>query len=163
MTNDPRPRDHTDDAKDIARELADVAGTARSLKGEAMDRPEEAVTIGAGTPSDRRQQRRPVYMYIGDRKERERYMDNLERQMEDQREKIERTLDRMEGSGRRGGALQRLRGSLPRFPARGTGEAREEAPQSPESPGLTGTPTEDTGVRETATKGPWWRRKFGGG
>ena len=34
-------------------------------------------------------------MYIGDRKERERYMDSLERQMEGQREQIRRTLDRM--------------------------------------------------------------------
>jgi hypothetical protein len=42
-------------------------------------------------------------MYIGDRKERERYMDDLERQMEDQREQIQRTLERTEGSGRRGG------------------------------------------------------------
>jgi hypothetical protein len=42
-------------------------------------------------------------MHIGDRKEREEYMDNLERQMEDQREQIRRTLDRIEGSGRRGG------------------------------------------------------------
>jgi hypothetical protein len=42
-------------------------------------------------------------MYIGDRKGRERYMDDLERQMEDQREQIQRTLDRMEGSGRGSG------------------------------------------------------------
>jgi hypothetical protein len=50
------------------------------------------------------QHRRPVFMHIGDRKEREEYMvDDLERQMEDQREQIRRTLDRIEGSGRRGG------------------------------------------------------------
>jgi hypothetical protein len=106
-------------------------------------------------------------MYIGDRKERERYMDNLERQMEDQREQIQRTLDRIEGSGRRGGALQRLLGFLPRFPGRAPAwdvrGPREDAPQSPEGPGPAGTPTEDTGVRETATEDPWWRRKFGGG
>ena len=107
-------------------------------------------------------------MYIGDRKEREEYMDSLERQMEDQREQIRRTLDRMGGSGRRGGALQRLRGFLPRFPGRtpawDVGDPREDAPQSPESPGPAGsTPTEDTGVRETATGDPWWRRKFGAG
>ena len=72
-------------------------------------------------------------MYIGDRKEREEHMDNLEWQMEDQREQMQRTLDRMEGSGRRGGALERLRGSLPRFPgrapARYAGETREEGPR----------------------------------
>ena len=42
-------------------------------------------------------------MYIGDRKEREEYMDNLERQMEDQRGRIQRTLDRTEGSADAGG------------------------------------------------------------
>jgi hypothetical protein len=36
-TNDPRPRDHTDAAKDVARELADVAGQLAQLKGEAMN------------------------------------------------------------------------------------------------------------------------------
>src|SRR3712207_5299285 len=107
-------------------------------------------------------------MYIGDRKERERYMDNLERQMEAQREQIQRTLDRIEGSGRRGGALQRLRGFLLRFPGRApawyAGSPREDTPQSPESPGPAGnTPAEDTGVRETATGDPWWRKKFGAG
>ena len=66
-------------------------------------------------------------MYIGDRKEREEYMDNLERQMEDQRGRIQRTLDRLESSGRRGGALERLRGYLPRFPGRAA--ARGEALQ----------------------------------
>jgi hypothetical protein len=34
---DPRPRDHTDAARDIARELADVAGQLAHLKGEAMN------------------------------------------------------------------------------------------------------------------------------
>ena len=42
-------------------------------------------------------------MHIGDRKEREAYMDDLERQMDDQRQQIRRTLDRIEGSGRRWG------------------------------------------------------------
>jgi hypothetical protein len=30
-----KPRDHTDAAKDIARDLADIAGQLASLKGEA--------------------------------------------------------------------------------------------------------------------------------
>ena len=34
---DPRPRDHTDAARDVARELADVAGQLAHLKGEAMN------------------------------------------------------------------------------------------------------------------------------
>jgi hypothetical protein len=32
---DPRPRDHTDAVKDIARELADIAHQISTLKGEA--------------------------------------------------------------------------------------------------------------------------------
>src|ERR671916_605319 len=97
-------------------------------------------------------------MHFRDREDRERYMDDLERQMEDQREQ-------MEGWGRRGGgALERLRGSLARFPGRAPArgdpeERREKARQSPDLSGPTrSTPTEDTGEYETATEGPWWRR-----
>jgi hypothetical protein len=107
-------------------------------------------------------------MRFRDRKGREEYMDDLERQMEDQREQIQRTLDGTEGSGRRGGALERLRGSLPRFPGRAPArgdpeERREKDPQSPDLPGPTrsSTPTEGTGEHETATEGPWWRRWLG--
>ncbi len=32
---DPRPRDHTDAAKDIARDLADIARQLAAIKGEA--------------------------------------------------------------------------------------------------------------------------------
>jgi hypothetical protein len=32
---DPRPRDHTDAAQDLARDLADLAAQLASLKGEA--------------------------------------------------------------------------------------------------------------------------------
>ena len=32
---DPRPRDHTDAAQDLARDLADIAHQLASLKGEA--------------------------------------------------------------------------------------------------------------------------------
>ncbi len=84
-------------------------------------------------------------MYIGDRKEREEYMDNLERQMEDQREQIQRTLDRMEGSSRRRVVLEKLWSSLPSLPGR--------------------TSVRDPGEREAATeKRPdseasrsWWK------
>jgi hypothetical protein len=34
---EPRPRDHTDAAQDIARELADIAGQLAHLKGEALN------------------------------------------------------------------------------------------------------------------------------
>jgi hypothetical protein len=105
-------------------------------------------------------------MYIRDRKDRERYMDDLERQMEAQREQIGRTLDRTEGSGQRGGALARLRGSLPRFPgrasARDPGEKREKATQSSESPGPSATPQAGSGgAQESAQPRSWWQRMFG--
>jgi hypothetical protein len=57
-------------------------------------------------------------MRFGDRKERERYMDSLEQQMENQREQIQRTLDRMEGSSRRRVVLEKLWSSLPSLPGR---------------------------------------------
>ncbi len=65
------------------------------------------------------------------REERERYMDSLERQIEHQREQMQRTLDQMEGSARRRRTLKaKLRSTLTRFPSRapvrGAGE-REEA------------------------------------
>jgi hypothetical protein len=109
-------------------------------------------------------------MYIKDRKEREEYMDDLERQMEDQREQIQRTLDGMEGSGRRGRTLERLRRSLPYFPGLGRGRGNPEeasvgAPESRASPGPT-TPTEGGGGPETPAERPeersWWRRLFKG-
>jgi hypothetical protein len=107
-------------------------------------------------------------MRFRDREDRERYMDDLERQMEDQREQIQRTLERTEGSGRRGGALERLQAFLPRFPGRAPArgdpeERREKDPQSPDLPGPTrsSTPTEDTGEHETVPERPWWRRLIG--
>jgi hypothetical protein len=109
-------------------------------------------------------------MYIRDRKERERYMDDLERQMEDQREQIQRTLERTEGSSRRGGALERLRGSLPRFPGRApvrdAGETHEKPPKSPDNSGPTITTPPDAGgapetVTERLVERSWWRRWIG--
>ena len=108
-------------------------------------------------------------MYIGDRNEREEYMDDLERQMEDQREQIRRTLDRMEGSGRRRTALGRLRSNLPSFPgripARGTGEDGQDGPR-PREPRSNPHPTAADEGPERATQRleerSWWRRMFGG-
>jgi hypothetical protein len=76
-----------------------------------------------------------------DREERERYMDSLERQMELQREQIQRTLDQSKGSGRLRTALVKLWESFPNFPRRtsarngakhrpATEERRSEAPRS---------------------------------
>jgi hypothetical protein len=106
-------------------------------------------------------------MYIGDRKEREEHMDNLERQMEDQRQQIRRTLDRMEGSSRRRTVLEKLRSNLPSFPgripARGTGQDGQDGPRPPESPGTTQrTPTDAVAGRESGTEQSWWLRMFGG-
>ena len=53
-------------------------------------------------------------MRFRDREERERYMDSLERQMEQKRQEIGRTLDEIQDSGRRR-ALRRLQSSLPSF------------------------------------------------
>ena len=90
-------------------------------------------------------------------------MDSLERQMEHEREQIQRTLDRTtEDSELRRKALEKLRSSLPSFPdrtpVRGAAErerltepirserpsAREESPLKPSEPRS------------------WWRRMFGG-
>ena len=70
-------------------------------------------------------------MRFRNREERERYMDSLERQIEHQREQMQRTLDRMEGSARRRRTLKsKLRSSLTSFPGRTSArdaEGREEA------------------------------------
>ena len=57
-------------------------------------------------------------MGFRNREERERYMDSLERQMEHQREQIERTLDQTKGSGRLRTALGQLRSTFPSVPLR---------------------------------------------
>ncbi len=91
-------------------------------------------------------------------------MDSLERQMEHQRQEIQRTLDQMEGSGRRRTALQMLRRSLRSIPGRASGtsvgDAREretsiERLKGAENQSVTGGPQE--GVER-----PWWRRMLDG-
>ena len=57
-------------------------------------------------------------MRFRDRKERERYMDSLEQQMEHQRERIQLTLNQTKGSGRLRTVLEALRDTLPSFPRR---------------------------------------------
>jgi hypothetical protein len=97
-------------------------------------------------------------MRFRDRKERERYMDSLEQQMEHQREQIQRTLDEMEGSGRRT-ALEKLRSSLPSLPGRTSvrdAGDREAAAAGPVEPTGFAEPVEEPSRR------PWWRSMFGG-
>jgi glutamyl-tRNA reductase len=63
-----------------------------------------------------------------DREERERYMDSLERQMEHEREQIQRTLDRTTGdSDRRQKALEKLLSALPSVPVATPCEALRNA------------------------------------
>ena len=67
------------------------------------------------------------------REERERYMDSLEWQMENQREQIQRTLERTpEDSDRIRKALEKLGSFLPSFSSRTPvrGAAERETPQS---------------------------------
>jgi hypothetical protein len=84
------------------------------------------------------------YMRFRDREERERYMDNLERQMEHQREQIQLTLDQKKGSGRLRTTLDKLWDTLPSFPRR--------------------TPAQNAGEHWAATERPeskaprsWWQ------
>ena len=100
-------------------------------------------------------------MRLGDRKERERYMDSLEWQMQNRREQIERTLDQvMEDSDQRP-ALEKIWGFLPSLSSRpsiwGTGE-RERSTE----PGHSETPSSrGERVREPSRHRFMWRRIFG--
>jgi hypothetical protein len=100
---------------------------------------------------------------LRNREEREQYMDSLERQMEHEREQIERTLDRMtEDSDRRQKALEKLRSALPSFPGRTP--VRDSAERE------TPTDTARSDTRSGGGKSPrkpseprsWWRRMFSG-
>jgi len=104
-------------------------------------------------------------MRFRDREERERYMDNLERQMEGQREQIQHTLDRIEDSGRRWAVPRRLWNSLPSFPGRtraqDAGESHERVAASSKNPEPRTPPGSSTSAQESSER-PWWRRVFGG-
>jgi hypothetical protein len=88
-------------------------------------------------------------------------MDSLERQMERQRQEIQRILDRIEGSGRRRTVLEKLRSSLPsianRTSVRKAGE-RETTTEKQERV----EPRLASGGPQEATDRPWWRRLFEG-
>jgi hypothetical protein len=97
------------------------------------------------------------------REERERYMDSLEWQMENEREQIDRTLDQTtEDSGRIREALETLGSFLPSFPSRTPVRGAAER-ETPTEPIRSVTPS----GREKSTRKPseprtWWRRMFGG-
>ena len=98
-----------------------------------------------------------------DPKERERYMDSLEWQMEHERDQIQRTLGQMtEDSDRRRKALERLRSALPSFPGlspmRGAAE-RETPTEQIRSDTLPGRKKKSRNPSEPRS---WWRRIFGG-
>ena len=98
-----------------------------------------------------------------DREERERYMDSLERQMEHEREQIQRTLDRTtEDSDRRRKALEKLLSALPsipdRNPVRGAAEReRLTEPIRSETPSA-----REESPRKLSEPRSRWRRMFGG-
>jgi hypothetical protein len=98
-----------------------------------------------------------------DREERERYMDSLERQMEHEREQIQRTLDRTtEDSDRRWKVLEKLRSSLPSFPDRTPVQGAAER-EEPIEPIRSETPSaREESPRKHSEPRSWWRRMFGG-
>jgi hypothetical protein len=105
---------------------------------------------------------REEVLYIRDRKEREEYLDDLERQMGCLREQMQRTLSSVEGSGRRRTVLNWLRGSLPglpgRAPAQITEESREDSGATSEGQGPTATPPDPERVAQAGKeRRPWWR------
>jgi hypothetical protein len=98
-----------------------------------------------------------------EREEREQYMDSLERQMEEQREQIQHTLDRTtEGSGRRRKALEKLRSSLPNFPSRTSVRGAAERETLTETIGSETPSAREESLRKSSEPRSWWRRMLGG-
>jgi hypothetical protein len=99
-----------------------------------------------------------------DREERERYMDSLERQMEHEREQIQRTLDRTtEDSDRRRKALEKLLSALPSFPGRNPVRGAAERKRLTE-PIRSETPSAlEESPREPSESRSRWRRRMLGG
>jgi hypothetical protein len=97
-----------------------------------------------------------------DREKREQYMDSLERQMEHERDQIQRTLDRTtEDSDRRRKALEKLRRVLPSLPSRTP--VRDVAEhETPKEPIGSETPSaREESPRKSSEPQSWWRRMFG--
>ena len=97
------------------------------------------------------------------REEREQYMDSLERQMEYEREQIQRSLDRTtEDSDRRRKALERLRSALPSFPGRTPVRDAAER-ETPTEPMRNDTRSgRENSPRKPSDPRSWWRRMLGG-
>jgi hypothetical protein len=98
-----------------------------------------------------------------EREERERYMDSIEQQMEEQRYQIQRTLDQMtEDSDRRRKALEKLRNSLPSFPSRTPMRRAAERETPTEQISGDTPPDHEKRSRKPSEQQSWWRRMFGG-
>ena len=97
------------------------------------------------------------------REERERYMDSLEWQMENQREQIDRTLERTpEDSDRIRKALKTLGSFLPSFPGRTPVRGAAER-VTPTEPIRSDTPSgAKQSPRKPSEPRSWWRRMFSG-
>jgi hypothetical protein len=95
------------------------------------------------------------------RQDRELYMDSLEREMEHQRQEIQRTLDEIENPSRRRTALEKLRRSLPSIPGRAFVREAGERETATEKPERAATQS-GTGGPQEGVERPWWRRVFGG-
>ena len=101
--------------------------------------------------------------HFRNREERERYMDSLERQMENQREQIDRTLERTtEDSDRGRKALEKLRGALPSLPSRTTVRGVPEREEPIEPIGSETASGREKSRRKPSESRSWWRRMFGG-
>ena len=101
--------------------------------------------------------------HFREREEREQYMNSLERQMEHEREQIQRTLDqKTEDSDRGRKALEKLRRALPSFPGRipVRGVPEREEPREPIR-SETSSAGEDSSRKRSEPRS-WWRRMFGG-
>jgi hypothetical protein len=97
-----------------------------------------------------------------DREKREQYMDSLERQMEHERDQIQRTLDRTtENSDRRRRALERLRSFLPSLSGRTSVRGATERETLTE-PIRSDTPSgREKSPRKPSEPRSWWRRMLG--
>jgi hypothetical protein len=97
------------------------------------------------------------------REERERYMDRLEWQMENQRDQIQHTLDQTtEDAARIREALETLGSFLPSLPSRTPVRGAAER-ETPTEPIRSVTPSGcEKSTRKPSEPRTWWRRMFGG-
>jgi hypothetical protein len=90
-------------------------------------------------------------------------MNSLERQMEHEREQIQRTLERTtEDSDRRRKALEKLLSALPSLPGRTRVRDAAEG-ETPTEPIRSDTPSgREKSRRKPSDPRSWWRRMLGG-